>query len=50
MGLGEEYGSITVGKRANLFITKEIPSYEFLLYAFTTPLIETIILNGEIYG
>lgn len=50
MGLGKEYGSITVGKRANLFITKEIPSYEFLLYAFTTPLIETIILNGEIYG
>lgn len=50
MGLGEHFGSITVGKRANLFITKEIPSYEFLPYSFTSSLIDTIILNGEIYG
>ena len=50
MGLGEQFGSITVGKRANLFITKEIPSYEFLPYSFTASLIDTIILNGEIYG
>lgn len=49
MGLGEQFGSITVGKRANLFITKEIPSYEFLPYSFTSSLIDTIILNGEIY-
>jgi imidazolonepropionase len=50
MGLGEQFGSITVGKKANLFITKEIPSYEFLPYSFTSSLIDTIILNGEIYG
>ncbi len=50
MGFGEQFGSITVGKRANLFITKEIPSYEFLPYSFTSSLIDTIILNGEIYG
>lgn len=50
MGLGEQFGSITVGKRANLFITKEIPSYEFLPYSFTSSLIDSIILNGEIYG
>ena len=50
MGLGEQFGSIAVGKRANLFITKEIPSYEFLPYSFTSSLIDTIILNGEIYG
>ena len=50
MGLGEQFGSITVGKRANLFITKEIPSYEFFPYSFTSSLIDTIILNGEIYG
>ena len=50
MGLGDQFGSITVGKRANLFITKEIPSYEFLPYSFTSSLIDTIILNGEIYG
>lgn len=50
MGIGDQFGSITVGKRANLFITKEIPSYEFLPYSFTSSLIDTIILNGEIYG
>ena len=50
MGLGEKFGSITVGKKANLFITKEIPSYEFLPYSFSSSLIDTIILNGEIYG
>jgi imidazolonepropionase len=33
---------------ANLFITKEIPSYQFLPYAFGTDLIETVILKGEI--
>lgn len=50
MGLGEKFGSITIGKKANLFITKKIPSYEFLPYSFTSQLIETIILKGEIYG
>jgi imidazolonepropionase len=48
MGVEEELGSITKGKRANLFITKEIPSVDFIPYAFTTPFIDTIVLNGEI--
>ncbi len=46
MGLGDTCGSITVGKKANLFITKEIPSYDFMPYAFSSPLIDTVILNG----
>jgi imidazolonepropionase len=41
-------GSITVGKKANVFITKEVPSYEFLPYSFSTPLVDTVILNGKI--
>lgn len=49
MGLGDSHGTITRGKCANLFITKEIPSYEFIPYSFSTPLIDTLILNGEIY-
>jgi imidazolonepropionase len=34
MGLGEELGSITEGKRANLIFTKAIPSIAYLPYAF----------------
>lgn len=48
MGLGETHGSITRGKKANVFITKEIPSYEFLPYSFSSQLIETRILNGKV--
>ena len=48
MGLSDSLGSIAVGKKANLFITKPMPSYAFLPYAFGHNHIETIILNGEI--
>jgi imidazolonepropionase len=48
MGLSEELGSITVGKRANVFITTEIPTYEFMPYAYGSNKVETVILNGEI--
>ena len=49
MGVEADYGSITPGKKASLFITKEIPSYEFIPYSFTSQLIEDVILNGKIY-
>ena len=48
MGIEENLGSISRGKIANIFITKEIPSYSFIPYAFTTPYIDTIILNGKL--
>jgi imidazolonepropionase len=48
MGISETHGSITVGKKANIFITKKIPSYEYLPYAYGSNLVETVILNGEI--
>ncbi|MCK7529974.1 MAG: imidazolonepropionase [Marinilabiliales bacterium] len=48
MGLEETHGSVTVGKKANLFITKKIPSYEYMPYAYGSNLVETVILNGEI--
>ena len=47
MGLSEDYGSIAVGKKANMFITKPIPSYEFMPYAYGSNKVETAILNGE---
>jgi len=48
MGLSATHGSIARGKIANVFITKEIPSYEFMPYAFGSDLIDTVILKGEI--
>lgn len=58
MGLSDTHGSIEKGKVANIFITKEIPSYEYMPYAFGSDLIETVILKGkninrqpkEVYG
>ena len=48
MGISESHGTIAKGKVANLFITKEIPSLDFIPYAFNTSIIDTIILNGKI--
>ena len=48
MGISDKLGSIEVGKKANVFISKEINSYAFLPYSFGSNLIETVILNGEI--
>jgi len=48
MNLEKEMGSIKVGKKANLFITKPIESYKYLHYSFGENLISKVILNGEI--
>ena len=48
MGISETNGSIARGKVANVFITKEIPSYEFMTYAFGSNLIDKVILKGNI--
>ncbi|MCF6170456.1 MAG: imidazolonepropionase [Bacteroidales bacterium] len=50
MGLSEELGSIAIGKKANVFITTEIPSYEFMPYAYGSNKVETVILNGTVYS
>lgn len=49
MGLSHDFGSITVGKVANCFITRPIPSPEFFTYAYSTPLIRHTILRGQIW-
>lgn len=49
MGLQNEAGTITPGKRANLIITKEINSYGFLPYAFGSDLIDAVIINGKVW-
>ncbi len=40
-------GGITVGKQANIILTKEIPSIDFIPYAFTTPFIGKMYIAGE---
>ncbi|PKD20199.1 imidazolonepropionase [Salegentibacter salinarum] len=47
MELSETHGSITKGKKANFILTKEIPSYTFLPYAFGTNSIESVFINGK---
>lgn len=46
MELGNELGSITPGKRANLIFTKPIPSIAYLPYAFGSNLIDKVMING----
>ena len=48
MGVSDKLGSIARGKIANIFVTKEIPTIEFIPYSFGSELIDMVILNGEI--
>ncbi len=48
MNVCEKVGSITVGKKANLIITKPLDSYFDLPYHFADHLIEDVIINGEL--
>lgn len=47
MGLEATHGSIAIGKKANLIITKQIPSYGYLPYDFGNTNIERVILEGK---
>ena len=47
MGLHEELGSISKGKKANLIMTKPIPSYAYLPYAYGSNKVERVMLNGS---
>ena len=48
MGISETHGSITVGKKANVIISKEVNSFYQLPYAFGTNLIEQVIIDGKL--
>ena len=48
MGISKTHGSITIGKKANLILSKSIHSYYQLPYAFGSNLIDTVIIEGEI--
>ena len=48
MGISKTHGSITIGKKANIIITKPIPSFYQLPYAFGSNLIDQVIINGKV--
>jgi len=47
MGISDIAGSIARGKMANFFITKPIPSLEFMPYAFGSNKVERVFLKGR---
>jgi imidazolonepropionase len=49
MELSANYGSLSVGKVANFFYTKEMPSLAYLPYSFGENLIEGVFINGKHY-
>lgn len=46
MGVSGDYGSIAQGKVASFFITRPIPSLDFIPYAYTTPIVSRTFLAG----
>lgn len=48
MGISETHGSITIGKKANIIISKEVTSFYQLPYSFGTNLISNVIIEGKI--
>src|SRR3984957_7665472 len=47
MGLGNDLGTITKGKLANLIITSRIPSLDYLPYSFGSNLIDKVMIRGK---
>ncbi len=48
MGVMDQLGSLMPGKKANLFITKPIPSLAFIPYSFTSDPVDKVIINGKL--
>jgi imidazolonepropionase len=47
MELGDQLGSISIGKKANLIITRPVPSLAYLPYSFGSSLISEVIIGGD---
>ncbi len=46
MGVSDILGSICRGKRANFYLTKPIPTYEYMPYAYGENKVDTVFING----
>jgi imidazolonepropionase len=47
MGLSDSLGSVTTGKTGSLIITRPVPGYGYLPYAFGADHIENVIIKGK---
>jgi imidazolonepropionase len=47
MGVEDHVGSITLGKKANLIVTRPVPSLAYLFYRFGNNLVDKVMLNGQ---
>jgi len=50
MGVENELGSISLGKKANFFITHPISTYAFMPYAFGSNKVKEVYINGILYN
>jgi imidazolonepropionase len=48
MGVSATHGSITIGKKASLFITKPIANYNLIPYSFGSDLVDTVMIEGKV--
>ena len=46
MGIQDQAGSITIGKKANLIFTRPVPSLSYIPYSFGSDMIEKVMING----
>lgn len=47
LGLSADRGAISVGRRADLVVSKPVPSLAYIPYSFGEELVESVIINGK---
>lgn len=47
MGLQDEVGTISIGKKANIILTTPVPSLAYMPYAFGSNLIDKVMIRGN---
>jgi imidazolonepropionase len=47
MEIGNDFGSIGIGRKANLLVTEPIPSLAYIPYSFGTNLVHKVMIRGE---
>jgi imidazolonepropionase len=48
MELEKELGTISIGKKANIILTKKIPSLAYIPYDFGNSIVDKVFINGVV--